>query len=217
MAYEHLELLLHLAKKGALCSSIRTSTGALAEQLGVSQQTASRNLREMEENGLVKRKVSNSGVQVELTDAAQAFMKEHFHSLKELLFQQPTLCGALVTGIGEGGYYMSFKQYQSQFKEILGKETFFGTLNLSVKEEEVKRFLLPLKHFRIKGFTTAKRTFGGLTFYPVLLQGTKAGIIFPDRGHHREGIIEIVSPLHLRRHFGLADGATVTISSQEGV
>ena len=67
MNYNHLELLLYLAKKTKLFSPLETSTNKISLDLKISQQTISRKLREMENMGLITRNVNNKGNLITIT------------------------------------------------------------------------------------------------------------------------------------------------------
>ena len=66
----------------------------------------------------------------------------NFTNLYELIFgkqKEIEMNGALETGLGEGGYYISKKGYMTQFEKKLGWKPFEGTFNLRLKEEEVPK------------------------------------------------------------------------------
>jgi CTP-dependent riboflavin kinase len=76
------DIVFYLLKKGAHREPKRITTGEIAEQLGVSQQTASRKLIELEKNGDLER----SGGKVRLTEKSlvevRRLMREVLDSLK---------------------------------------------------------------------------------------------------------------------------------------
>jgi hypothetical protein len=81
-----------------------------------------------------------------------------------------SLTGSVISGLGEGRYYMSLPPYREQFCRILGCTPFPGTLNLrlSSASRDVKRKVDALPWTRIQGFVQEGRTFGksGCNFDP---------------------------------------------------
>lgn len=211
--HEYLELLLYIAKKEGLFSSLHSSTLAIAKELGMSQQTASRKLREMENKGIVKRLVSPNGLTVSLDEAGRALLQKNYQELSSIFKAWKTeIFGAVVRGIGEGAYYVSQKQYQEQFKNRLGFSAFPGTLNLKIDKEELAQFLAGKEAVKISGFATKTRSFGGLTCYKVKINNTGAALVKPERARHGEGIVEIIASVNLRDKLRLEDNNKVKLS-----
>ncbi|RLG96585.1 hypothetical protein DRO27_01970, partial [Candidatus Bathyarchaeota archaeon] len=61
-----------LMKLGASKTPIRISTTQLSEEIGGSQQSASRHLQVLEREGLLERKISTGGSKVTITSAGLA-------------------------------------------------------------------------------------------------------------------------------------------------
>jgi len=122
------------------------------------------------------------------------------------------LKGEVVTGLGEGKYYLSFSQYSNQFKKKFNFVPYPGTLNLIVSLEDLESFLTPLTPNYIRGFQNKERSFGGLTAYEIKINDvTKGALIIPDRTTHEKNQVEIVSTPFLRKKFSLKDGSIVTV------
>ena len=72
------------------------------------------------------------------------------------------LKGTLVSGMGEGAYYMSLKGYTKQFKSKIGYIPYPGTLNVrlnkKVHQEAIKQFE-NLEGIKIESFSDGKRTY----------------------------------------------------------
>jgi len=62
-----------LMKLGASKTPIRISTTQLSEEIGGSQQSASRHLQVLEREGLLERKISTGGSKVTITSAGLAY------------------------------------------------------------------------------------------------------------------------------------------------
>ena len=120
--------------------------------------------------------------------------------------------GTLETGLGEGGYYISKKEYMTQFEKKLGWRPFEGTFNLRLKEEEVPKIeaMKAAEGILIEGFEQEGRTFGkAWIFMCVLKKGTKkvenCAIIAPKRTHYKR-VVEVISPEYLRDKLKAKDG-----------
>ncbi|ADP77146.1 CTP-dependent riboflavin kinase [Methanothermus fervidus DSM 2088] len=114
--------------------------------------------------------------------------------------------GKVVSGCGEGSYYMSQKIYLSQFKKKLGFTPFKGTLNIkvdnSVAVEDIKK-----KCKKIKG----EGKFGDVLYIEAKLNDIDGAIIFPLKTKHDNSIIEYIAPVKVREKLGLKDGDKVCI------
>ena len=161
-----LSLLLYLAKKSKL-KEYKTSTAAIAEDNNFSQQTASRKLIELEEQGYINRIPSVDGVNISLTEKAVNELREVNLQLSTVLSNKPKneIRGIVTTGLGEGKFYISIPQYREQLKNIFGFSPYQGTLNLIVDPSKRLVFLDSKKQHYIHGFKTKEREYGGLKAY----------------------------------------------------
>lgn len=211
--YEYLELLLHIAKKGGLFGSLKSSTLKISKELSISQQSISRKLREMENKGLIQRLASPNGLTVSLDGKGREFLQQRYKELSNIYGTKKIgIFGAVETGIEEGSYYVSQKQYQEQFKEKIGFNAFPGTLNLRVDKEKLAQFLANKEVVEIKGFNTKTRSFGALTCYKVRVNQIKGAIVKPERARHPEDIVEIIASVNLRDSLKLDDGHEIKLS-----
>ncbi len=211
--YEHMELLLYIAKKEGLFGSLNSSTLRISKELGISQQTISRKLREMEDISLIKRDVSPNGMRVSLNDKGREFLQKNYLELRQVFeSKKAVICGSVGGGIGEGAYYVSQKRYQQQFKAKLGFNAFPGTLNLQVNKEELAQLLANKELIEIEGFRTKTRTFGALSCYKIKMKDNDAAIVRPERARHPADIVEIIAPVNLRQSLKLDEGDKAKIS-----
>jgi len=213
MKEENLGLALLIAKKAGLFGSAFASTSELATLTGYSQQSISRKLRELESEGVLSRKVSNSGIEIALTEKGRKELESFYLELGEIFSKKKnvSLSGKVLSGLGEGTYYTSIPQYKKQFKDLLGMDIFLGTLNLEVNPSERALFTnsAPIK---IEGFKTEQRTFGGIDCWKCTVNGkVEAAAILPHRTNHPANIIEIIAPISLRKKFSLENGSIVEI------
>ena len=133
-------LLLFLAEKTQLIKSIKLSTLEIASALEISQQSASRKLRNLETKLFIERNPTTSGIEISVTKKGKAVLKTHFNSLRKLFDlgdETKQISGKVVSGFGEGKYYLSFKEYTSQISSKLGFLSFKGTLNFSIDEDSL--------------------------------------------------------------------------------
>ncbi|MBW2989563.1 CTP-dependent riboflavin kinase [Candidatus Woesearchaeota archaeon] len=210
--YEYLELINYTAKKAGLFGTMKSSTLKISKDIGISQQTISRKLKEMEGKGLIKRATTPKGITVGLDTKGREFLEENFRTLNSIFEPKRTAISGLVEkGIGEGSYYLSQKQYQKQIKNKFGFDAFPGTLNAQVDEEDIIPFLAKKRPVQIEGFTTKTRTFGPLTAYEIRIGKIKGAIIRPERARHPEGVIEIAAPVNLRQSLNLKDGDRIRL------
>lgn len=212
--------LLALARLGAATTNVRTSTTRLAELLGVSQQTTSRRLQELEKRGWIRRTLIDRGQIVRITPEGVAQLKQ-VYAILEMVFTKKdsiTLHGRVFTGLGEGAYYVSLDGYLRQFRAKLGFDPFPGTLNLQLLTDADVHELELLKAtigIEIHGFESGGRTFGPVTCYPATINNqVEAAIILIQRTHHKENVVEIIAPINLREHLNLKDGDLVTLRAR---
>ncbi|MFA9495505.1 MAG: DUF120 domain-containing protein [Candidatus Bathyarchaeota archaeon] len=208
-----------LMKMGASKTPIRISTTQLSEEIGGSQQSASRHLQVLEREGLLERKISTGGSKVTITSAGLAELDLILQELKwhlegkeaeTIIFE-----GEVVSGLFQGAYYISKEGYQRQIIHKLGFEAFPGTLNVKIKEEEYnKRQKLERGlSIRLEGFKDEERAFGAARVYPCIINDEEEGaMIVAERSSHDYSVMEIISPLYLRRKMELADGDKIKLA-----
>ena len=213
-----LQALLTLGQMGALRVQTRISTTALAQELLVSQQTASRYLVDLEKQGYIERYPSSQGTQIKVTPSGHAILETLYLSLKQLLQEQPRVLefdGVLISGLGEGAYYVQLQGYREQFARKLGFTPYPGTLNLRLSSDHfwVKKELESLPAIIITSFQTERRTFGQVKCFRATINDIAEGaIILINRTHHDDRIIEIIAPKNLRKTLELTEGSRVYVS-----
>jgi riboflavin kinase len=198
---------------------VKVSTTELSHALGGSQQSASRHLQLLEELGLVTRRIDADGSIVTITEKGLSVLNEVLQELKVHLegvgSEVLVFDGTVVSGLFEGAYYISREGYRSQIREKLGFDPFLGTLNVRVRPEDFDKRRRLERHPSaiLDGFKDGERSFGDCKCYPLLINDEiKGALIVAERTIHDLSTMEIVSPVYLRRHFGLSDGDTVKIS-----
>ena len=217
--WRHIFTLLKLAEMGAHRRTAKISTEYLAGKLGTSQQTASRYLIELDNNGWIKRAVTPEGCLIKITDAGIKELKKLYSNLRFLMEAayppSITLEGVVFTGLGEGAYYISKERYTRQFIEKLGFEPYPGTLNLKLTTDydvKTRSELEAYPAIEIEGFRNEDRTFGSVKCYPVTIENrVKGALILALRSHYDTSVIEIIAPVFLRKHLNLKDGHKVKV------
>lgn len=210
-------LIYNLVKKGAHQKFVRTNTIELAAECGISQQTASRKLIELEKDGLIERKIDRHGQSIRLTTKAIAELKSVYKNLRPVFDSAPkkiVIEGEVFSGLGEGGFYVGMNGYRKQFVHKLGFDPYPGTLNVKLETErdiEAKTELERLQAVQIEGFKDDKRTYGGANCYKATIDGVEAAILIIERTHHPVDVIEVISPHFLRKKLKLKDGSEVKI------
>jgi riboflavin kinase len=217
--WRHLFVLLKIAEMGAHKRTAKISTEYLAEKLGTSQQTASRYLIELEHKGWIKRTITHEGCLIKIDDAGNIELQKLYSNLKILMESEyppsVTLEGTVFTGLGEGAYYIVKDYYRKQFIEKLGFDPYPGTLNLKLTSNydiKTRNELEAYPAIEIEGFKNEDRTFGLVKCYPVMIDNKiKGALITALRSHYDVSVLEIISPICLRKHLKLKDGNKVKI------
>lgn len=210
-------MLYKLAELGAYHRTVRVSTQFLAEKAGVSQQTASRQLIELDNRGWIQRSITPDGCLIKLTDAGKAQVRNLFSKLKVIVEAaypvSLTLEGVVFSGLGEGAYYIKQDGYKKQFIEKLGFDPYPGTLNVKLVSDydiKARQELETYPAVEIDGFKDEARTFGPVKCYPILINSkAKGALILAFRTHYDASVLEIIAPQYLRNQLRIRDGQKV--------
>jgi riboflavin kinase len=212
-------MLLKLAEMGAYKRTAKISTEYLAGKLGISQQTASRYLIELEHKGWIHRIITPDGSLIRIEEAGLKQLEKLNSNLKVLIENtyppSVTLEGTVFTGLGEGAYYTSKEAYRKQFTEKLGFEPYPGTLNLKLNSEYDKKTRKEIESYpaiEVTGFKNEDRTFGLVKCYPVIIENkVKGALVTAMRSHYDVSVLEIIAPVCLRKQLNLKDGNKVKV------
>jgi len=208
-----------LAELGARSRTVKISTEYLAEKMGVSQQTASRHLIELENEDWINRTITPEGCLIRISERGVAELKKLYSDL-QLIFEAAyppsvTLEGVLFTGLGEGAYYVTRDGYRRQFIEKLGFDPYPGTLNLKLTSEYDMKTRSELESYpaiELEGFENESRTFGPVRCYPTIINNrAKGAVVSALRSHYDASVIEIIAEKFLRSNLELKDGTKVKI------
>lgn len=215
---EELRILKILALAGADRESVEIASGEVGRRVGASQQAADRHLVALERRGEILRTLQGRHPRVAVTPKGMDALRAEYVGLRRI-FEGPSRLrfhGTVVSGLGEGRYYLSQPGYSSQFPPQVGYLPFPGTLNVRLDRETLRRVSV-VRHWsgiRIEGFQDAGRTFGGATCFPAHLKGSACHLIRPDRTHY-EDVIELIAPVSLRDTLNLKDHTNVEVELEE--
>ena len=215
---QHLLTLSYLLSKGAKYNFVSITTSSLGKNIHKSQQAASKHLLELEQNKFITRIISGRNLYVKITSKGFSEMVKLSSILQKSLDSSPSsvdLKGTLVSGMGEGAYYMGLKGYTKQFISKIGYVPFPGTLNVrldkKIHQESIKQFET-LDGIKIKSFSDGKRTYGWVKCFPAKLNNSiNCQLIILERTHHDDSVIELISKTCLRKNAKLKDGSKVSI------
>lgn len=215
---QHILTLSYLLSKGAKHNYVTITTSSLGKSIKKSQQAASKHLLELEQNQFIDRIISGRNISVKITPKGFSEMVKLSAILQKSLDSFPSnveLKGTLVSGMGEGAYYMGLKGYTKQFKSKIGYVPFPGTLNVrldqKIHQEAIKQFET-MDGIKIKSFSDGKRTYGWAKCFPAKLNNSiKCDLILLERTHHDNSVVELISKTCLRKTAKIKDGSKVSI------
>ena len=201
---------------GGCKGPVHLSTQSLVEQLGISQQTASRRLRSLETAHLISRTTESLGQFVLVTKTGEELLRREFSEYCKIFDRiggYYVLTGSVISGVGEGRYYMSIPHYQEKFTELCGFAPYPGTLNVKLNSQSVlvRKRIDTIKWISVPGFSDEHRTFGEARCIPCRIDNIPCAIVVPGRTHYPEDIIEVISGVPLRVTLGLKDNDTVEV------
>jgi riboflavin kinase len=207
---------------GAHRRTAKISTEYLAEKLGIAQQTASRYLIELERKGWIKRTITPDGSLIKIDEAGNKELQKLHQNLRlwiETTYPPSvTIEGIVFTGLGEGAYYTSKEIYRKQFIEKLSFEPYPGTLNLKLTTDYDLKTRTELEAYpaiEIQGFKNEDRTFGAIKCYPAVIGNkVKGALISALRSHYDNTVLELISPVNLRKQLKLKDGQKLKVEIQ---
>jgi len=203
---QHIIILTQLLSKGARYNFVQLTSSSLGKSVQKSQQTASKYLMELENDGFIKRFMKGRKVFVRITNKGYAELVKLHSLLGSSLGAFPSsieLKGEIISGMGEGAYYMSLKGYTKQFKSKIGYVPFPGTLNVKLYQKEYLEAIQQVDDLdgqKINSFSDGKRTYGWVKCFTAL-----------ERTHYDNSIIELISKNNICKTANLKLGSKVSI------
>ncbi len=215
---QHILTLAELLSKGAKYNFVQITTSSLGKNIKKSQQSASKHILELENGGFIDRVMTGRQLSVKITQKGYSELVKLHSVLGTSLDSFPSylkLSGSVISGLGEGAYYMSLNGYTKQFKVKIGYIPFPGTLNIKLNQlqsTQIIQQLDELESVMIDPFSDGKRTYGWVKcFHATLNDSIKCELIRLERTHHNNSIIELISKNNLRKTSKLKTGSKVTI------
>ncbi len=120
--------------------------------------------------------------------------------------------GRVTRGLGRSRSYLEREEYRQMFREGLKIDPRFGTLNLSLDDENMRKLRDIDWHsgIPIDGFEQNGEQHGAAEAYPAQIGKTECAVVIPEeREIYR--IMEVVSNYHLRRRLNLEDGDVLDV------
>lgn len=220
---QHILTLIELLSKGARHNFVELTTTLLGKDIGRSQQAASKHLLDLETSGYVERLKKGQKYAVKVTDKGYSEIQSLYLSLRTALESAPATMdfeGNVISGMGEGAYYMSLEGYRRQFREKLGYEPYPGTLNVRLTDQIYMNGRLELgKHpsIFINGFSDGTRTYGWVKCYRATINDgaiDNAAVLVLERTHYDDSMLEVIGPISIKQASGIKNGDRIKVQVQ---
>ena len=233
--------MIHLLSNGGKDSYLEITSTQISHLINRSQQTASKILIDLEKEELIERVKNKKKFGMKLTETGFSILQNIYHLLKismeESHIKPMIFKGNIVTGMGEGAYYMSLEGYKKQFQHKLGYKPFPGTLNVKIEDKSYmnsRKDLINYPSIYIDGFKNSDRTFGWVRCYPATISQdpklpqegidsqsndycSEVHVLLLERTHHNNNLLEVIGPLNLKESCNLKNGDSVIIKIRESV
>jgi len=220
---EYVITLAKLLLKGAKDNFIEFTSTDIGIEINKSQQAASKIILELQEMKYVERIKKGHGYMIRVTEEGLSSVKKMSEFLNMALNSSPGnihFNGTLVSGMGEGKYYMSLEGYRKQFEKKIGYIPYPGTLNIRIFDPlslENRKKIESFGYQFIDGFSDSERTYGWVKCYSVIINDnvdTQSDLLILERTHHDKNMLEIIAPINIKQVMGLKNGDNVKVTLQ---
>ena len=215
---QHIITLAELLSKGARNNFDKITTSSLGRSIKKSQQAASKHILELENGGFIDRVMTGRHLSVKITQKGYSELVKLHSILGSTLSSSPShleLNGSVISGLGEGAYYMALNGYIKQFKVKIGYVPFPGTLNIKLNQLQATQIIQQLNDLdsvMIDPFSDGRRTYGWVKcFHATINDSIKCELIRLERTHHDNSVIELISKNNLRKTARLKTDSKVTV------
>jgi riboflavin kinase len=218
---QHIVTMTELLLRGAQHNFIEVTTTDLGKDIKRSQQAASRHLLDLETAGYIERVKKGQKFRIKITGRGYSEVESLFSVLKAAVESAAPFTidfeGTVVSGMGEGAYYMSLDGYRKQFKEKLGYEPYPGTLNVKLVDQifiNARREIDRYNSIFIDGFSDSTRTYGWVKCYIANVNNgaiNNAAVLILERSHYDESMLEVIAPVSLKDSAGIQNGDKINI------
>jgi riboflavin kinase len=203
-----------IALMGGMHDYVVISSRELGEMLIMSQQSASKRILELLDAGLISRDLGARRQRIKLTQKGIDLLRKEYNEYQRIFEMRDEIVirGTVITGMGEGQYYVTQPGYLEQFSEKLGFTPYEGTLNVKVPAGDIHKVqtVKKAKPIIVKGFERNGRTFGNVECHKATIQNIECAVVMPSRSHY-DDVLEILCKYHLRRTLGMNDGDEVEV------
>jgi len=214
MRNKHIATLKQIALLGGVHDYIAISSRELGELLDISQQSASKKILELLSNGLIERDLGARRQRIRLTDNGFELLRKEYSDYQRIFEMKDHLVimGTIISGLGEGQYYVNQPEYLDQFQKKLWFKPYEGTLNVKVNDSELPKLeiLRKAEGINIIGFQKEGRTFGDVKAFLAKVHNMECAVVMPSRSHYKN-VVELMCKYHLRRTLGIRDGDQVEV------
>jgi riboflavin kinase, archaea type len=220
---QHIFTMTDLLQRGAQYNFIELTTSDLGKNIKKSQQAASRHLLDLENAGYIERLRKGQTFRIKITNRGYSEVKSLYSTLKSAIEVTPFTIdfeGIVVSGMGEGAYYMALEGYRKQFKEKLGFEPYPGTLNVKLVDQifmNARRDIGKYPSVFINGFSDDTRTYGWVKCYKAEINKgaiNNAAALVLERTHYDDSMLELIAPISLKESIGIQNGDKVSVKVQ---
>lgn len=208
-------ILIELLKLKAKDGFVQVKTTELGIMLGVSQQAASQDLKDLERMGLIlRRKGSGNRSLVMISEKGLDLVSSFYSDLKQVLDSEleekseVVFHGRVFRGLGQAAHFISLPGYRRQFARLLNFVPYPGSLNIRLASPleiyKAKQLKQNYDGIQLEGFALNNKEYSPLKcFKGTLNDEYQCALLFTDRTHYNESVLEIISPERLRDKLGL--------------
>ena len=121
-----LNVLKHIGLEGGINEFISISSRKLADEMNISQQSASKKILELMDYELINRRLGARTQLIKITDKGLNLLRKEYNEYQRLfeLADYITIQGVVTSGLGEGKYYVTKGGYMGQFMDKLWLKPF---------------------------------------------------------------------------------------------
>ena len=123
----------------------------------------------------------------------------------------------MATGLGQGAQFMAIPWVRDAVRHLLGFDPYPGTLNVKLVDPDVIAAWRTIQDGpALRLAPPPPEACGARLFRVILAPDFDAAIVIPDVTRHGEETLELIAPVHVRRHLGLRDDDRVTLRVPPG-
>ena len=122
------------------------------------------------------------------------------------------LRGTVVSGLGEGAYFMGLDWVRQAVRQLVGFEPYPGTLNVRLADAEARAAWRQIRAPAGRRLAPPPPdTCGGWLIPLVVAPDIRAAVVVPDVTRHADDVLEVIAGVHVRSRLGLGDDDGVTL------